>query len=337
MIKVGILGATAYTSLELIKILLRHPGAEIAYLGSRRTDPPPIGGIFPSLRKSCDIELSPLEPQTVPGDVEILFGCLPHAVTMEVLPQFLRKGIRVVDLSADYRFASPDEYTRWYGVQHKDPANLPHAVYGLTELYGDLVRRARIVANPGCYPTGAIIPLAPLLKEKICEPAGIVVDSKSGVSGAGRRPTETTHFPECNESVHAYNIGSHRHTGELLAVLSDVAAMPVDLVFVPHLIPMDRGILTTAYVTLSKEMTADELLGTLRRAYEGKPFVRVRTDHPIRTKDVLGTNYCDVGCRVVGRRAVLVSAIDNLVKGASGQAVQNMNLMSGFAETDGLL
>jgi len=337
MINVGILGATAYTSLELIKILLRHPQVQLSYLGSRRADPPPISTIFPSLRGACDLKLSPLDPTAMPGDTEILFACLPHTVTMDVLPRFLRTEIRVVDLSADYRFSSGDEYSRWYGIEHKDPDNLPYAVYGLPELYGDLVRKARIVGNPGCYPTGAIIPLAPFLKEGICESDGIIIDSKSGVSGAGRKPTETTHFPECNESVHAYSIGTHRHTGELISILSDVAATSVEPVFVPHLIPMDRGILTTAYATLKKKTREERLLEVLRRFYDGKPFVRVRADAPIRTKDVLGTNYCDVGCKVVGRKAVLVSAIDNLVKGASGQAVQNMNLMLGLPETEGLL
>ena len=337
MVKVGILGATAYTSLELIKILLRHPSAEISYLGSRRPEQPPISSIFPSLLKSCDLPLGPLENAAVPGGTDFLFSCLPHGVAMELLPRFLRNEIRVVDLSADYRFTSPEEYSRWYGVQHKDLANLPHAVYGLPELYGDLVRKARIVGNPGCYPTGAIIPLAPLLKQGICHCDGIVVDSKSGVSGAGRTLTQATHFPECNESVHAYNIGVHRHTGELLTVLSDVASAPVDPVFVPHLVPMDRGILTTAYVILKKDMDDEGILDVLRLFYDGSPFVRVRTDEPIRTKDVLGTNYCDIGCKVLGRKAVLVSAIDNLVKGASGQAVQNMNLMLGLDETEGLI
>ncbi len=337
MLRVGILGATAYTSLELVRILLRHPHAEIAYLGSRRPGSPRMSDFFPSLRGRFDMKLSPLAPEAVPDDVKLLFAALPHSVTMELLPPFLRGAMRVVDLSADYRFTSAEEYSRWYGVEHTDAKNLARTVYGLPELYADRIAGARIVGNPGCYPTGAIIPLAPLVNSGLCERAEIIVDSKSGVSGAGRKIAEAYHFPECNESVHAYSIGVHRHTGEMINVLSELAGAPVDVIFVPHLIPMDRGILTTIYVRLAKGIDEGDLLNTIRDFYEEKPFVRVREDHPIRTKDVLGTNFCDVGCKVVGRKAVLVSAVDNLVKGASGQAVQNMNIMFGFQETEGLI
>jgi N-acetyl-gamma-glutamyl-phosphate reductase len=335
MMRVGILGATGYSALELIKILLRHPEVEVTVATSRQEGNPHLAAVHPSLAGRINLVCEDLPPAQVARRADVVFGCLPHGVTAAIVPELLEAGVRVIDFSADYRLRSAAVYEQWYGHKHPDPDRLATVVHGIPELFAEQIRGATFVANFGCYPTSAILPLAPLLKAGLIEPRGIIIDSKSGVSGAGRQPKLTTHFPECNESVSAYNVGRHRHTPEIEQVLGDVAGQAVEVLFTPHLIPMDRGILTTAYSVPAQQASEAQLLDALRAFHEDHPFVRV-VEHLPATKDTAHTNFCDITVRRVRDRVLTISTIDNLIKGAAGSAVQNMNLMCGFPETMGL-
>jgi N-acetyl-gamma-glutamyl-phosphate reductase len=335
-IRVGILGATGYTAVELIKLLLRHPEAEITVLTSRQEGRPPIGTVHPSLNGRLHLCLEDLEPRAVAERADCVFSCLPHAASAEAVAALLEAGARVVDFSADYRLDSAASYREWYDHEHPDPTRVGTTVYGLPELFRDRIANARLVANPGCYPTSAILALTPLLKTGLIDTADIIVDSKSGVSGAGRTPKLSTHFPECNESFSAYGVGRHRHTPEIDQVIGRATGQTVSVIFTPHLVPMDRGILTTAYSRPLRDASDAELTAALREFYRDEPFVRVRDSLPA-TKDVSGTNFCDIAVRRVRQRVLTISCIDNLIKGASGAAVQNFNLMYGFPETTGLM
>jgi len=335
MIRVAILGATGYTALELMKILLRHPEVEITVLTSRQDDNPHVAMVHPQLAGRLDLHLENLEANSVATKVDCVFCCLPHAASAAVVKTFVDSGVRVVDFSADYRLDDVATYSEWYGGKHPDADRVGKVVYGLPEFFGEQIPDAQLVANPGCFPTSAILAVAPLLKMDLIEPEGIIFDSKTGVSGAGRTPKLTTHYPECNESVAAYNIGMHRHTPEIDQILRRIVGRDFEVVFTPHLIPMDRGILTTAYATPKKETAEQDLLSALRKFYSNMPFVRI-VDHLPATKDTYGSNFCDVTVRVVRGRIIVISCIDNLVKGASGAAVQNFNLMFGFPETTAL-
>jgi N-acetyl-gamma-glutamyl-phosphate reductase len=295
-----------------------------------------VGEVHPALAGRLDLRLENLSLSQVAERADCVFCCLPHGASAAAVAELIPRGKKVIDLSADYRLNDPAEYKNWYGLEHADPRRLGTAVYGLAELYRERIKSAALVANPGCYPTSAILALAPLLKAGVVSPSGIVIDSKSGVSGAGREPKPHLHFPECNESVSAYGVGTHRHMPEIDQVLSDAAGKDVRVVFTPHLIPMDRGILSTCYAQPTDEFDDQALLGSIRTFYEGEPFVRVSASLPS-TKHVAGTNFCDITIRSVRGRVVVISAIDNLVKGASGAAVQNFNLMHGFEETIALL
>jgi N-acetyl-gamma-glutamyl-phosphate reductase len=337
MVKCAILGGTGYTALELIKLLLRHPGADIVAVTSRQEGTPRIAEVHPSLTGRIELRCEPFDPdQLLARGVECAFGCLPHGASMSSLPRLLERGMRVIDLSADYRLRDPNVYAQWYGESHEDLAHLAQAVYGLPEVYGDEIVTAQLIANPGCYPQTAILGLAPLVAGKYIEPHGIIVDSKSGVSGAGRTPKLTTHFPECNESVSAYSVGKHRHTPEIEQVLSDVAGEPIEVLFTPHLMPMDRGIFSTIYAVPRRPFAESELLDLYRGYYAKAPFVRV-VEHLPATKDCSGSNFLDVTVRVVRGRIIVLACEDNLVRGASGVAVQNFNRMYGFDERAGLL
>ena len=329
--KVAILGGSGYTALELAKILLRHPHAEIVAITSR--DAQPISDAHPTLFGRLDITTEPFDADKLKAKgVEVAFGALPHGASMEAVKPLLDRGIRIVDLSADYRLRDPLVHAEWYGHPHEDTANLAHAVYGLPELYAEKIRTAKLVANPGCYPQTGIIGLAPLAKHQLIETTGIIVNSVSGVSGAGRTPKLGTHFPECNENVVAYNVGKHRHTPEMEQALSDVAGRPVEVIFVPHLVPMDRGIHSTIYATPTKSVSESNLLELYREHYRDCPFIRVRNNPPA-TKDTTGTNFVDLTVRVVRGKVIVLVAEDNLIRGASGVAVQNFNLMFGYPET----
>jgi N-acetyl-gamma-glutamyl-phosphate reductase len=336
-VRVAILGGTGYTALELIKIFLRHPHGEIAAVTSRQEGTPLVSDHHPSLLGRLNLRLEPFDADRLQQHgVRCAFGCMPHGVSQSTLPELLDRGMRIVDLSADYRLRDPLSYIQWYGEEHRDRHNLERAVYGLPEIYGDKIAAAQLVANPGCYPQTAILGLAPLLAEKLIALSGIIIDSKSGVSGAGRIPKLNTHFPECNESVSAYSVGKHRHQPEIEQALSDLAGEFVEVLFAPHLIPMDRGIFTTIYATPTRPANDADLGKLYRRYFEKAPFVRIRETLP-GTKDTAHTNFLDICVKAIRGKIVVMACEDNLIRGASGVAVQNFNRMFGFDETAGLL
>lgn len=336
--RVGIVGATGYTGLELLRLLLRHPEVEVTAVTSQKYAGQAIDRVFPSLSGLINLRCEELSVGRIAEKADFIFTAVPHKTAMETVPLFYQAGKRIVDLSADFRFQDPAVYEAYY-QKHTCPHLLRETVFGLPELHRQAIRTAKIVGNPGCYPTGALIGLIPLVKEGVVFTEGIVVDSKSGTSGAGRDVVLESLFCEVNEGVKAYKIFQHRHLPEIEGELSRIAGQRIKVNFVPHLIPMDRGILSTIYITLSRKMTADEVLELYRKFYADEPFVRIYPKGKVpNTKDVRGSNYCDLGLSVHedDGRMVVVTAIDNLVKGASGQAVQNMNIMLGFPEAMGL-
>ena len=345
MLKVGIIGATAYTSLELIKILLRHPEVKITYLGVRRTDRPKISDIFPALKGLLDLPCETIEQKEISGNIDLAFITLPPTISMQYVPLFTGKGIKVIDFSADYRFRDKSLYEKWYKAQHTDSKGIETAVYGLPELFRNEIKKTNLVGNFGCYTTATILALAPLLTKGLIHSEDIIVDAKSGISGRGREPKEDTHYCECNENIEAYSVGGHRHSPEIEHILSIKTNQKVSIQFVPHLIPMNRGILCTVY---AKPKVAgangrlplhdDEVHKLYKEFYGKEPFVRLKEGNEMpKTKDVIFTNFCDIATKVTENRIIILSAIDNLIKGASGQAVQNMNIMYGFDEKTGLL
>jgi N-acetyl-gamma-glutamyl-phosphate reductase len=332
MTKIAVLGATGYTALELMRILLRHPHAELVALTSRQEDAPHVAEVHPTLRGLLDMRMENLSPEEVASRAELVFCCLPHGASMEAVPVLLSQGARVIDLSADYRLDDTGVYEQWYHQVHTDPTRLGATVYGLPELFADEIRQAELVANPGCYTSTAILALAPFLCGGYFEPEGIIIDAKSGVSGAGRKPSLTTLFPECNEAVSAYAVGQHRHTPEIEQVLSRASRKDVRVTFTPHLIPMDRGIFATIYAKPTRSLTPEQLLEAAREFYRDKPFVRV-VEGLTSTKATAHTNFFDLSVRMAGDQPILLATLDNLIKGAAGVAVQNFNLMHGHPET----
>jgi N-acetyl-gamma-glutamyl-phosphate reductase len=336
MTRVAVLGASGYAARELIRLLLRHPHATITGLVSRQAEQPHVADLHPSLTGLLDLRCEPFDADRIAQKADCVFSALPHTASMQACSLLIERGCRVIDLSADYRLRDPNVYAEWYGASHTDTRHLAEAVYGLPELYAEEVQAARLIANPGCYPTAAILGLAPLVAGQMIELSGIVIDAKSGVSGAGRTPSLAYHYPECNESTVAYNVGKHRHTPEITQELSELAGGPASVVFTPHLVPMDRGIFSTIYCRARRQHTQDELLDVYRGYYDGQPFVRILSRIPA-TKDSAGTNFFDVTARVVGEHIVVLCGLDNLVKGAAGAAVQNFNLMFRHPETTALL
>lgn len=339
MLNVAIVGASGYTGLELIRILHCHPEVAVTCLTSEQSAGKRISDVFPALRGRCDLLLENLEPVRVSEKADIIFTALPHKAAMEVVPTFLKLGKKVIDLSADYRLSDPTVYGEWY-EPHLNPANLKKAVYGLPEIRRAKIKGAKLVANPGCYPTSIILGLTPLLKKGLIHPQSIIADSASGVTGAGRAAKVDSLYCEVNEGYKAYGVGGvHRHTPEIEQELSLLAGEPLKITFTPHLVPMDRGILSTVYAAPLKELTTAQLVKLYEEFYVGEPFVRVLPQGNLpSTAFVRGSNFCDIAPLADARtgRIIIVSAIDNLVKGASGQAVQNMNLLCGFPETTGL-
>jgi len=341
MLRVAIIGGSGYTGLELLRILRGHSQVEVVAVTSRKEAGMLVENLFPSLAGFFPgLTFETPEIAFLAKRVDMVFTAVPHEAAMAVVPDLLQAGLKVIDLSADFRIHDQSVYEAWY-AQHKAPQYLASAVYGLPELYAEAIKAARLVANPGCYPTSTILPLVPLLRQKLISHQGIIVDSKSGTSGAGRSPSMTTLFCEVNEGFCAYKVGQHRHTPEIEQELSLAAGAQVTINFTPHLLPISRGILTTIYADLMDSKTSTEdILAVLQDFYRNSPFVRILPQgtfpNVLRTR---GSNYCDIGCKVDMRtgKLILLSAIDNLVKGASGQAVQNMNLMAGLAETEGLL
>lgn len=341
MLRVAIIGGSGYTGLELLRLLRRHGQVQVVAVTSRKEAGLSVESLFPSLTDLFPgLHFEEPDITSIAKRADLAFTAVPHEAAMAVVPDLLQAGLKVIDLSADFRIHDQSVYEAWY-APHKAPQYLTTAVYGLPELYANQIRNAKLIANPGCYPTSAILPLVPLLKEKLIQHQGIIVDSKSGTSGAGRSPSITTLFCEVNEGFCAYKVGQHRHTPEMEQELSIAAGTQVTINFTPHLLPVSRGILTTIYANLTDQnASTEDILAVLRDFYSDKPFIRILPKHTFpNVLRVRGSNYCDIGCKVDARtnKLILISAIDNLVKGASGQAIQNMNLMSGFSETEGLL
>ncbi len=336
-VKIAILGASGYTGAELLRILAAHDRVEIAALTADRHAGKPIGDVFPHLTSRALPDLVTIDEVDF-SSVELVFCCLPHGTSQEVIAA-LPSHLRIVDLSADFRLADVETYATWYGHAHRAPSLQREAVYGITELVRPALRNARLVANPGCYPTAAQLPLVPLVRARQIDADDIIIDAKSGVTGAGRELKQTSLFAEVAEGIAAYGIANHRHAPEIDQGLSAAAGRKITVNFTPHLMPMNRGILATIYVRLTNGATVADLRRTLAAAYDGEPFVRLVAEGRVpATHHVRGSNLCLIGLaadRVKGR-AILVAAIDNLVKGASGQAVQNMNAMIGLPETTGL-
>jgi N-acetyl-gamma-glutamyl-phosphate reductase len=339
-IGVAIVGASGYAARELIGILLRHPRVRITAATSRQDESPRLDVLHPSLARRIDLTCEVFDADRIAERASFAFLALPHTASMAVVPDLRRRGVRVIDLSADYRLTEPQVYADWYKHAHTDPEGLRAAVYGLPELFRERIPPVELVANPGCYTSASILALAPLIAEDLIERSGIIIDAKSGVSGAGRAPKLETLFSECNESLSAYSVGRHRHTPEIDQVLSDAGRArrpePVEVIFTPHLVPMDRGIFATIYAQPRSAVSEHELLELYRSFYARSPFVRI-VGHLPATKDSAHTNYCDITVRVVRGRILVLACLDNLIKGAAGVAVQNFNLMYGHPETTGLL
>lgn len=337
---VAVVGASGYTSSELIRLLVTHPGGlRLRVVTSESFPGVPVSRVLPNLRGYCDLTFEGFHLASLRDRAETVVLAVPHRVAQEYVPQLLDAGFRVIDFSADYRLHNPDDYETWYRTPHRNPELLKRAVYGLPERYRHQIRRADFVANPGCYPTSAILGALPLLENDLVLPDSGIIDSKSGISGAGKKPDEKTHFPNRESNLVAYDIGTHRHTPEIEQELSAIAGRPVRVSFTPHLIPMSRGILTTLYFSLREPMTTEDVLEVYRRRYKEEPFVHVLDKGEYaQTKAVLGSNNVHISLEVDPRvgRVVVTSVLDNLVKGASGAVVQNLNLMAGLEETAGL-
>ncbi|MEA1935201.1 MAG: N-acetyl-gamma-glutamyl-phosphate reductase [Thermodesulfobacteriota bacterium] len=338
MLKVGIYGASGYTGQELLRLLIRHPEVEVVALTSRKFKGTPVSDVFPVFEGLSDMKFIDASPDDVADLSDVVFLALPHGVAMEAVPLFLKTGSKVVDLGADFRLRDVKLYEQWY-KEHTVPDLIKKAVYGLPELYRDNIKAAKLVANPGCYPTGVILGLAPVLKEEWIDFTSIIVDSKSGVSGAGREPQTGSLFCEVSESLKAYKINQHRHMPEMEQELGLLAGADVKISFVPHLVPMNRGILNTIYAELRERVSTSDLIDLYKEFYSGEEFVRIYKAGTFpAVSSVRGSNYCDIGITVDGGtgRVIIVSAVDNLIKGAAGQAIQNMNLMCGLSENSGL-
>ena len=337
-VKVAVFGASGYTGLELLRLLARHPGVALVALTSREYQGRSVGEVFPALARIVEFSFIPPDPAAVRAAAEVAFLAVPHQTAMELVPSLLQGGLRVVDLSADFRFRDQAVYEAWY-QPHRAPDLLAEAVYGLPELHRDKIRAARLVGNPGCYPTCVILGLAPLVKHGLVQPDSLIADCKSGVSGAGRGASLTTSFCEVTDSLRAYKVADHRHAPEMEQELSLLAGRPVQVTFTPHLAPMSRGILGTLYGRLVKPLSDAEVFELYRDFYRDQPFVRLLPPGTWpSTQQVRGTNFCDLGFKVDRERGrvIVIAAIDNLTRGASGLAIQNFNLMMGFPETLGL-
>jgi len=342
MVRVAVAGASGYMGAELLRLLLVHPKARLTAVTSERLAEEPLDRLFPSLRGLTGLVFQELNPERLAEEADLIFLALPHAESQQHVPRLRRSGRRVIDLSADYRLHDAEAFRAWYTTQHADPAGLAEAVYGLPELHRKEIMSAGLVANPGCYPVGAVLAIAPLLRSGLGKSEGIVIDSKSGVTGAGaqgRKADPMYLYTEANENIQAYGVPRHRHIPEIEQELTGVSGRPVRVSFTPHLIPVNRGLYTAASVPLAEKVTPSDLQACYREFYAGEPFVRILPEGALpTTRAVAGSNFCDIAVVADPRtgRAVCLSAIDNLGKGGSGQAVQNLNLMLGWDERTGL-
>lgn len=335
MIRVAIIGASGYTGAESIRLILQHSQAELVYLTALPEECGPVGEVFGQFKGRCNLQIEPLDLDRLTGLADVALCCLPHKVSMGFVPRLLDAGLKVVDFSADYRLKDAKIYEKFYGVKHTDTANLARAVFGLPELFREQIKGAKLVANPGCFPTSALLGLAPLLKEGLIETDSIIVNAVTGVSGAGKNPSSRFHFPNMNENLFAYGIGTHRHMPEMEQIAGEIAGTDVQILFQPHAGPFDRGILSSIYCQPKRKVSSEQLSALYKKFYAEESFVQICSDAP-NVKDVAWTNYCHIFATSVKDRIVVFSAIDNLVKGASGQAVQNMNIIFGLDETLGL-
>ncbi|MBX9687037.1 MAG: N-acetyl-gamma-glutamyl-phosphate reductase [Candidatus Obscuribacterales bacterium] len=342
-IKVAVLGASGYTGQELVRLLLQHPHAEIKALTSRSYVGKPFSQVFPNFKRATELICSEASLAELANLVDLVFLALPHGEACTMITDDILDKTIVIDLGADFRLKDPAQYKQWYHNEHANPSLIQSASYGLCELNREQIMARRLIANPGCYATCSILSLAPLLMRKLIDPDSIIIDAKSGVSGAGRGLSLNTHFNETNENFKAYALASHRHTPEIEQELSRAAGREIKLSFTPHLVPMQRGILVTAYASLLPAVNAEDLQTAFNDYYGDLQFIRVY-DHALEstllpeTRWVTGSNYCDIGFRVDSRtgRVIVVAALDNLIKGAAGQAIQNMNLLFNFPENAGL-
>lgn len=336
-VRAGIVGATGYAGVELVRLLLGHPLAEIAAVSSVSFEGKPIDAVYPALHQCISDVLT--DEDTVVEQSDVVFASLPHGLSEPLAKKCLEKGKLLIDLGADFRLEREEDYSQWYGLEYKEKALHAQAVYALPELYREKIRTAGIIGNPGCYPTSIALGLYPALKNQLLDTASIVIDSKSGVTGAGRGLTQNTHYPDCNEAFAPYKIAAHRHTPEIEQTLSEISGRQVTVTFVPHLLPVNRGILSTVYATLSGEPTLEEIHKLYTDCYAGEKFVRVLPLGEIANlKNVKYSNYCDISLHLDSRtgRLIVASVIDNMVKGAAGQAIQNMNIRMGLPEDSGL-
>jgi N-acetyl-gamma-glutamyl-phosphate reductase len=334
MIRVAIIGAGGYTGVESIEILLRHPEAKLTYLTALPEECGHVADIYGQLRGRCDMMIEPLDLGKLAASADAVLCCLPHKVSMSYVPKLLAAGVKVVDFSADYRIKDLAVYEKYY-EPHTDPENLAKAVYGLPELFRERIRGANLVANPGCFPTGAGLALAPLLSNGLVKTTGIIVNAVTGVSGGGKKPSAGFHFPYMNENIYPYGVGVHRHMPEIEQVASEMAGEAIELLFQPHVGPFDRGILSSVYCEPAVSVTAKSLQDVFKEFYKGEQFVQILSAPPA-VRNVAKTNYVHIFPTFVKGRVVVFSAIDNLIKGASGQAIQNMNIIFGLDETLGL-
>jgi N-acetyl-gamma-glutamyl-phosphate reductase len=340
MINVGIIGATGYAGELLIDILLRHPQARITSISAKIDKPKGISAIFPKLKNRLDLICKEPEFKEIIAKCDLVFLALPHTVSMKIVPQLLKANKKVIDLSADYRLKDIRIYEEFYQTKHQDKPNVKVAVYGLPEIYRNSIKNARLIANPGCYPTPAILALTPIIACNGIDPGSIIIDAKSGVTGAGRKVTEAFLFSEVNEDFKAYKVGVHQHVPEINQELAKLAGKKIKVNFVPHLLPVNRGILETIYIrkTPNSKLQTPNLLSLYKKFYKKEPFVRIMQEGCFpRLKDVAGTNFCNIAIKADSDTIIIISAIDNLMKGASGQAVQNMNIMYKFPEYMGLV
>ncbi|MCG2714550.1 MAG: N-acetyl-gamma-glutamyl-phosphate reductase [Candidatus Omnitrophica bacterium] len=343
LIKVGIIGATGHTGEVLIELLLNHPNVLITHIfnsGKGVQGAQVISDVFPKFKHRLDLVCAKPDWQKIKKNCDLVFLALPHTVSMKFVPKLLSLGKKVIDLSADYRILDPDVYKKFYKLTHQDKANLKNAVYGLPELNRARIKTAKLIANPGCYPTSAILGLAPLLAVNFVNTDSIIIDAKSGVSGAGKKLEKEYLFSEIDGDFRAYKVNVHQHAPEINQVLSKVSGAKINVTFVPHLLPIERGILSTIYLKKAPKakLNAKNLVELYRKFYKNEPFIRIKPDGIFpRIKDVAETNFCDIGVKDFGDTIIVISTIDNLLKGASSQAVQNMNIMYKLPETTGLL
>lgn len=340
MIKAGIIGSTGYAGAEIVRLLLQHKEVEIVWYGSRSYIDKKYYEVFQNMFKIIDARCMDDNMEQLADTVDVIFTATPQGLCASLVNEEILNKVKIIDLSADFRIKDVQTYEKWYGIEHKSPEFIEEAVYGLCEINRDKVRNARLIANPGCYPTCTILSIYPLLKENLIEPSSIIVDAKSGTSGAGRGAKVNNLFCEVNENIKAYGVSTHRHTPEIEEQLGYAAGEKLYINFTPHLVPMNRGILITAYANLKREVTYDEVKAVYDRYYDKEQFVRVLDkDVPPETRWVEGSNYVDVNFKIDNRtnRIIMMGAMDNLVKGAAGQAVQNMNIMFGFPENEGLM